>query len=424
VRRNLVALCMLYFVYMELLPLALALLSFTEITGVKVESRPESTIVVLQLSGPARFSSSKLSHPDRAIFDFPGSRPSIEGRREATIKVDDPRLLSVRIGETMAGTTRIVLDLTANVTLTPRPAGNQVLIELFSSPREDVAPRAETGAGSVPGPADTMQRNSSPAADAVPIPRNLFSEFSAADSLPAVVFPSTRAGNGTYRIVIDPGHGGQDGGTAGPIGQQEKDIALEISLRTAELLRRQPRTEVRLTRTADLFVPLSQRTTFANSAHADLLVSIHASWPPSSAQSAAEIYYLGLSEAPEDLSIAGRENATGEKTLADFGDLIKSISQNGKMAESKLLAEDVMSALDSLAVARANKLGQMTPRRAPLLVLVGAGMPAIVANVESGNSTASDTNSGSSAFREKVASALYLGIMKYKQAAIASSAQR
>jgi N-acetylmuramoyl-L-alanine amidase len=77
------------------------------------------------------------------------------------------------------------------------------------------------------------------------------------------------------RIIIDPGHGGDDPGTIGIGGIQEKDIILPISLDVAEILRKQD-IEVIMTRDSDNFISLQGRTDMANDVNADLFVSIHA----------------------------------------------------------------------------------------------------------------------------------------------------
>jgi N-acetylmuramoyl-L-alanine amidase len=76
-------------------------------------------------------------------------------------------------------------------------------------------------------------------------------------------------------VLLDPGHGGQDPGTVGIGGVQEKNVILPISLDVAEELRKQG-IEVRLTRDRDYFISLEGRTALANQVDADLFVSIHA----------------------------------------------------------------------------------------------------------------------------------------------------
>ena len=77
------------------------------------------------------------------------------------------------------------------------------------------------------------------------------------------------------RIVLDPGHGGDDPGTIGIGGFREKDVVLPISLDVAEILRKQD-IDVIMTRDTDNFISLEGRTDLANDIDADLFVSIHA----------------------------------------------------------------------------------------------------------------------------------------------------
>ena len=51
---------------------------------------------------------------------------------------------------------------------------------------------------------------------------------------------------------------------------------LDVALRLERLVRQELGTEVILTRSTDVFVPLEERTAIANSKGADIFVSIHA----------------------------------------------------------------------------------------------------------------------------------------------------
>ncbi|MEL6736724.1 MAG: N-acetylmuramoyl-L-alanine amidase, partial [Pseudomonadota bacterium] len=77
-------------------------------------------------------------------------------------------------------------------------------------------------------------------------------------------------------IVLDPGHGGRDGGAVGQRKTIEKDIVLKFAKRLKTKLEKVPNLEVLLTRDRDKFLSLTQRIEFARSNNADLLLSIHA----------------------------------------------------------------------------------------------------------------------------------------------------
>src|SRR3972149_9651178 len=78
------------------------------------------------------------------------------------------------------------------------------------------------------------------------------------------------AEDGVRIIVRAPGHGGDDTGAKGPAGSEEKGVTLSLALKLAEVLKERTDARVFLTRTADVFIPLEERTAFANRMNADL----------------------------------------------------------------------------------------------------------------------------------------------------------
>jgi N-acetylmuramoyl-L-alanine amidase len=76
------------------------------------------------------------------------------------------------------------------------------------------------------------------------------------------------------KICIDAGHGGYDAGALGPGGANEKDVNLDIALKTKAELEKCG-AEVLLTRTDDTFVSLQDRTDFANKEKCDIFISAH-----------------------------------------------------------------------------------------------------------------------------------------------------
>ncbi|MEK3915060.1 N-acetylmuramoyl-L-alanine amidase family protein [Paenibacillus sp. FSL H7-0331] len=78
-----------------------------------------------------------------------------------------------------------------------------------------------------------------------------------------------------YTVVIDPGHGGKDGGTVSFTGRHEKEFVLGVGTKVYNLLSKEPKIEAILTRKNDTFVELPGRVSIANDAKADLFVSIH-----------------------------------------------------------------------------------------------------------------------------------------------------
>lgn len=77
------------------------------------------------------------------------------------------------------------------------------------------------------------------------------------------------------KVFLDPGHGGSDPGAVAN-GLKEKDLNLDLALRTRDiLLRDYAGVEVRLSRESDTSVSLQERVQAANAWGAHLFVSVH-----------------------------------------------------------------------------------------------------------------------------------------------------
>lgn len=110
-----------------------------------------------------------------------------------------------------------------------------------------------------------------------------------------------------FVVVLDAGHGGHDSGNRGS-GYFEKDIALDIILKTGKILEKNPNIKVIYTRKTDVFIELSKRADIANSAKADLFVSVHCNAHTSNAYG-TETFVLGLHANKRNFNIAKKENS-------------------------------------------------------------------------------------------------------------------
>ncbi len=79
-----------------------------------------------------------------------------------------------------------------------------------------------------------------------------------------------------FTVVIDPGHGGIDGGAEGISGAAEKNVTLTFALELKKALGELGKYDVFLTRETDIFLPLDERVRIARQHEADLFISIHA----------------------------------------------------------------------------------------------------------------------------------------------------
>ena len=87
---------------------------------------------------------------------------------------------------------------------------------------------------------------------------------------------NTRHAEAPHVVVLDPGHGGIDGGASAAGGVREKDVTLAFARSVASLFADEPRYAVKLTRDSDRFMRLNERVEVAREAKADLFISIHA----------------------------------------------------------------------------------------------------------------------------------------------------
>jgi N-acetylmuramoyl-L-alanine amidase len=111
----------------------------------------------------------------------------------------------------------------------------------------------------------------------------------------------------SYTIVLDAGHGGKDPGNLGN-GYKEKNIALQVALMVGRELTKEKDIKVIYTRKTDIKIPLWKRGDIANTAKADLFVSLHCDSHTSNAYGAGT-FVLGLRGNKKNLEIAKRENA-------------------------------------------------------------------------------------------------------------------
>jgi N-acetylmuramoyl-L-alanine amidase len=211
--------------------------------------------------------------------------------------------------------------------------------------------------------------------------------------------------------VIDAGHGGHDTGTIGPNGLLEKDVVLDVAKRLGRLLESRLGAEVIYTRQDDTFIPLETRTAIANRERADLFISIHANSSRDSDARGVETYYLNFTSSPEALEVAARENAVSEKSIHELQDLVKKIALKEKIEESREFASNVQQSLYS---GLANKgLRNRGVKKAPFIVLIGANMPSILAEISFVSNPADEHRLETSEYRQRIAESLYRGIAKY-----------
>lgn len=401
--------------------------------------------IVLDLNGISDYSAFFLSNPARLIIDVHGHRvaPPVEQARvaaHATIPagigigpVNARPSAASRSSEATAtqpsptGTIRAGLFPDSDGRVQPPTALSDVATlsktpnQVRATRRPTVAPIVATVAGSRTAANATPSTRVRPpntagtsrAADDVP---------PAAAGAPGITPPdSGRAPNTMMRalglkinrIVIDAGHGGHDSGTLGPGGLEEKDVVLDVALRLGKLLRQRLGAEVTYTRSDDTFIPLETRTAIANQAQADLFISIHANSSPDTMARGVEVYYLNFTSSADALEVAARENASSDESIHQLSDLVKKIALQDKINESREFAQDVDESLYA-GLERGNPgLRDRGVKKAPFVVLIGANMPSILAEISFLTNGEDAQELREPRYRERIAESLYRGVARY-----------
>ena len=215
------------------------------------------------------------------------------------------------------------------------------------------------------------------------------------------------------RIVIDPGHGGNDVGTHGPSGYYEKDLTLDVARRLAEIVRENMGSDVVLTRSDDEYVGLEERTRVANEKKADLFVSIHANSSPYRSAAGVETYVLSFTTSRTAMDLASRENASADLGIHDLRDLLQKIALRDKVDESQELAARLQTSLSTLSTSSNKGAINRGVKKAPFVVLIGANMPSVLAEIGFLTNSTDEALLRKPEHRQKIAEALYKGIASY-----------
>ncbi len=446
----------------------------SEVSRVRVWNADNYTRIIIELGGKAKYQAARISDPDRIYFDIDNAKLSSELLHDPIEVPSGGYLKAVRVAQNRSDTVRVVLDVAKvkDYSVFELAGPDRLVVDVYGPGTHDAAtansnakpvadsgaspstkPAAKATAKAAPAPAVTSAAHpataqillaSIPTVGLLPLPAKLTASLtpmpvstrlteSPADSEsvkvlvekigPPPAAKPTRAGERSLtralglkigRIVIDPGHGGHDTGTIGPTGLMEKDLCLDVALRLGKLIeQRLPSDEIVYTRQNDKYVGLEQRTAIANEAKADLFVSIHANSSDDASVSGIETYYLNFNASPQAMEVAARENATAQSSVHDLQDLVTKIAANEKVEESRDLAADIQ---DSLAAAmRVSNRPERNRgvRKAPFVVLVGADMPSVLAEISFISNPADEQLLKKPENRQRAAEGLFSGIERY-----------
>ena len=417
---------------------------------------PDAVRVTIELDAEVTFHDERIPDPWRVFLDLPGTRPA-PSLLDQTLRFESDAdiVRQVRIGRHPNNTTRVVLDAAGVTSYSVYPLYNpyrlvidcvrgkpavpvaavlntrRFAVWLRSAPR--VTPQHGVIIASArsalveplePVHATTdlfrqsadLSRQSAERATAeraaAELPRSTTVE-PPAQNVAGGLSIARQLGLGVSRIVIDPGHGGHDPGAKGK-GVTEAELVLDVALRLEKLLQKVPGVDVILTRRTDEFIALQERTSVANREGADLFLSIHANASTSLQAHGIETYFLNFANNQSAAAVAARENATSAQAMGALPDFVKAIALHNKLDESRDFATQVQRSMMERLKTSNRTLRDLGVKQAPFVVLIGAVMPSVLAEVSFVTNPQEAKLLKGNVYRQRIAEALFNAIRKYQ----------
>ena len=373
------------------------------LTSIRYWSNPGYTRIVIDVSGETQFSANYLApEPDKRIpprlyVDI--ERTDLDEQLQETTVVDDGLLRRIRTGKPQDGVVRVVLDLQSigDYKVFPLVDPWRIVIDIAGDKTPELK-RNEASISALPESGDdAIARVLKESPKGQP-------PLSIKDASPA---PALR------RIVIDAGHGGKDPGAVGPSGVLEKDVTLKLAKELAKELTRQIGCEVILTRNADVYLPLEERTAIANKVGADLFISLHANANKSRKAFGIETYYLNFSKNDKAAAVAARENGTSLKQVSDLELILFDLMANAKINESSRLATEIQKSLVHRMGKKYSNVRDLGVRQGPFYVLLGATMPSVLVETAFISHPREEKRLVSRAYQQSAAQAIAAAIKEY-----------
>jgi len=373
------------------------------LTSIRHWSNPGYTRIVIDVSGETRFSANYLAAepdkdiPPRLYVDI--EETDLDEQLQETMAVDDGLLRRIRTGTPQDGVVRVVLDLQSigDYKVFPLVDPWRIVIDIAGDKKPEL-------------------KSNEPAISALPE----FGDDAIASVLkespqkqPSLRIKDASPTTALRRIVIDAGHGGKDPGAVGPSGVLEKHVTLKLAKELARELTSQIGCEVILTRDADVYLPLEERTAIANKVGADLFISLHANANKSRNAFGIETYYLNFSKNDKAAAVAARENGTSLKQVSDLELILFDLMANAKINESSRLATEIQKSLVHRIGKKYSNVRDLGVRQGPFYVLLGATMPSVLVETAFISHPREEKRLVSKAYQQSAAQAIAAAIKEY-----------
>ncbi|WP_051111975.1 N-acetylmuramoyl-L-alanine amidase [Hyphomicrobium denitrificans] len=225
-------------------------------------------------------------------------------------------------------------------------------------------------------------------------------------------------------IVLDPGHGGYDSGAV-KFGTVEKNVVLAFSLVLRDQLEKTGRYKVLMTRHDDTFIPLDDRTKYAERNKANLFIAIHADYSDNGSRARGATIYTLRDGVAKNLERSAKGNASENVLSPEEIDIVKKVSDDvsavrgilADLAERDLEMTHERTGMFAKTVIE--NMGESTPMRnepdqqAAFRVLKTAQFPSVLIELAYVTNKQDASNLKSDDWREKVAQSIVSAIDNY-----------
>lgn len=382
---------------------------------IKHAKTPSESVVTLRVSGDVGITRGEVPVSEggarRIFFDLAPAR--LGQRNIQPIDVNDGVITRVRAGQYDTEVVRLVVELEGEgepaLQIDKKPFEIR-LVSALEPPPVDVV------AGAIAKPSSSVALKTAaiePKLDAKAEAKAVKERFE--DGKPGGVSISQQLGLRVHRVVIDAGHGGNDTGAIGPSGIKEKDITLQIAMRVKEkLLGEFPDVEVIMTRDDDRTLALQDRTNTANSAAADLFISIHCNASPYKRVRGVETYTLNITHDRYAMKLAARENAeAGEGSISDLEFILADLAMKSNVDDSVRLGRSVQKSVMKNLKKRWSDVPDLGLKHALFYVLMGNHMPSILVETSFLSNKMEEQRLASAAYQDSIANGILDGVREF-----------
>lgn len=368
------------------------------------------TRITLESSSALKYKYFTLSNPARLVLDIEDAAlNSVLQNIAAKVQKTDPYITNIRVGQNSPNVVRVVIDLKMPVNpqlFALRPIANfrdRLVVDLYpANPQVDGDPLMAL----LEDYANGRLNNNGTGATTPPVRE------------PAPTEPAKPTRGQTRRqpvIVLDPGHGGEDPGAAGPSGLREKDVVLSIARETKKRMESLGY-KVYMTRNEDVFIPLGVRVAKARQLRADVFVSIHADAFTSPSARGTGVYALStggatsaaakfLERTQNDADLIGGVRTVGNRNVDSA---ILDMTQTVTNKDSLILGGKILSRLGKV-----NQLHKGQVDRANFAVLKAPDIPSVLVETAFISNPAEEKLLAGMSFRRSIAQAITNGVQDY-----------